>query len=94
MKPLLIGLAALGLATSLSACASSGYGYGHSHRSLAFDTYYDDFYGPYYSGYWGGDGTFYYQTGPRTRWLRDNDHHFRRDAFHGYHGVHSRRHRH
>jgi hypothetical protein len=83
MKELLIAACA---ALALSACASGYGGYG----SLGYSAYYDDAYGPYRDGYWGRDGAYWYSTGPRGPYRRDDGHHFRRDPYNGFHGVHGR----
>jgi hypothetical protein len=76
---------ALGAALALSACAE-GYGYG-PHRGAYGGgdiAYYDNSYGSIYDGYWGGDGAYYYTPARGGAYVRDEAHHFRRDAAEGY----------
>ena len=77
---LTLGAAAL----MLCACVAPG------HETVAvsgggpayYDGWYDGYYGPYTDGYWGDDGFFYYSS--NGGYLRDNDHHFRRDTAPGF----------
>jgi hypothetical protein len=77
-------LLAITAALALSACAED-LGYGPTFGSGL--VYYDSYYGPYYNGYWARDGFFYYAPAPGRPFIRDRDHHFRRDnpgtGFHG-----------
>ena len=54
----------------------------------SYDGFYDDYYGPFYDGYWGADGFFYFSDG-HGGFRRDDEHHFRREATDGFHGVHT-----
>ena len=88
-------------AIGLAACEDTydnGYGYGYGSSSYGYgpygyayvDGYYDNFYGPFYEGYWGPDAYFYYRTAPSSGFIRDDEHHFRRDSVSGYHPFHAR----
>jgi hypothetical protein len=79
--PLVAALALLG------GCADEYFGYGGYYQG-----YYDGYYGPLYSGYWAPDGFFYYSVGRGRPFIRDDAHHFRRDAFTGYHHFRVRDH--
>jgi hypothetical protein len=74
MKPLLIALFAT---LPLAACTT--YGGGRVGASIAYDGFYDDYYGPIYNGYWGEGDVFYYRSGHRGQYIRDDSHHFHRD---------------
>jgi hypothetical protein len=81
---LTIGAAAL----MLCACAGPrhdtvavGVGAGPAY----YDGWYDGYYGPYTDGYWNDDGFFYYSSG--GAFVRDNDHHFRRDTAPGFNHI-------
>jgi hypothetical protein len=83
MKRVFLAAAA---ALALSACADGG-GYGYYPGQTV---YYDDAYGPIYDGYWDND-VFFYSTGRDHHYVRDEGHHFRRDAAGGFHGVRTHR---
>ncbi|MDR3527810.1 MAG: hypothetical protein P4L57_11060 [Rhizomicrobium sp.] len=70
-------LAAIVTMTALTACGGYHHGY---YADSDFDVYYDGQYGAYSGGYWGDDGYFRYSDG-HGNYLRDNDHHFRRERF-------------
>src|SRR5579871_2309183 len=82
---LLAPLAAIAALTlSLAACETY-YAYGY------VDGYYDDFYGPWYDGYWGPGDVFFYRTGPRDHFHRDDGGHFRHmTSGGGFHSFHAR----
>jgi len=88
-------LAAAAALAGLSACATEvaygpgpyGPGPGYPVAAVSWDGYYDGFYGPFYDGFWGADGVYYYRTGPREAWRRDNDGHFAREARNGFQPV-------
>jgi hypothetical protein len=86
MRKMLIA-AALGGMLILPACAEGPY-YGAGYGGA--DVYYDGYYGPYTEGYWGPDAFFYYRGGDGS-FIRDENHHFRREMFGGAHGYHARR---
>jgi len=86
MKKILVATLAAGAALLTAACADDGY-YRHGPMAVSYDGYYDDAYGPFYDGYWGGDGFFYYSSGPGGHFRRDTGHHFRHDNFNGFHSV-------
>ena len=93
MKKLIIAACAAGAALLLSACGDDGF-YHHHHdvAAISWDGYYDDAYGPFYDGYWGDDGFFYYTDAEGHPYHRDDAHHFRHDAFNGFHEVHGHHH--
>jgi hypothetical protein len=64
-------------------------GYGAFGRG--YDAWYDGGYGPYYDGYWQGD-VYWYSPGRGRPYVRDDNHHFRRDRGTGFHGVRGRHH--
>jgi hypothetical protein len=53
-----------------------------------YDGYYDGYYGPMYDGYWGDDSAFYYSGGPGRPFVRDEGHHFQRNAGAGFTAFH------
>ncbi len=78
-------------ALSLGACDDYPmyHHHGPAYADDGYDVYYDDFYGPsFYDGYWDGD-YYYYRTAAGGTYLRDDAHHFRRDAFNGFHSIHA-----
>ncbi len=81
MKRLLLGTCAV---LMLAGCTT----YGRAGGGIAYDGYYDDHYGPIYDGYWGDGDVFYYRSSRHGRYVRDNDHHFRRDTSQGFHQMH------
>ena len=89
MKRLTPVLLAAVAAVSLSACMTT---YGDHHDRMYRLGYYDDAYGPYHDGYWGADGVFMYSTTDGGPYVRDDAHHFRRDANAGYHSFEGRHH--
>jgi hypothetical protein len=98
MKRTLLGFAAAGL---LGGCyygppgpgqgPGPGPGYAGGYAApIGAEAYYDGYLGPapIYDGYWGPGGVYVYRTGPNGPWVRDVDHHFRRDAGPGFRPVH------
>ncbi|HWA00378.1 MAG TPA: hypothetical protein VG841_08690 [Caulobacterales bacterium] len=81
------GLAAVALASALSATACAEYGYGGGY----YDAYYDNYYGPVYDGYWRSN-YFYYRTAPTAVFVIDRDRHFRRHASPGFNHFRYQRH--
>jgi hypothetical protein len=94
MKTVVIAACAASVAMLVAACADedehyrADEGYYAAAGPVGYDGYYDDYYGPFYDGYWGGDGVFYYSTGPDHHMQRDEGHHFRRNSAEGFHPVH------
>ena len=87
MKAFVIAAVA-GAALLTTACANDYYGPRHFHDGRGgYAVYYDDHYGPVRDGRWGEDGYYYYRTGDRDAYVRDDERHFRRDAYEGYHGM-------
>ena len=78
-------------AAALILCGCMGPGPRHEEVAVsvgagpAYDGWYDGYYGPYTDGYWSDDGFFYYSSG--GGFVRDNDHHFRRDTAPGFNHV-------
>ena len=91
MKSLIV----LPLFGMLTACVAYGPGpgpvaVGVAVQPVAYDGFYDDYYGPFYDGYWGRDNYFYYSRGPGYGYIRDYNHHFRRNRWSGFHPVRGR----
>lgn len=90
MKTSLIAIVtALGLASSLAACADD-YGRGPygAYADVDYDAFYDGYYGPFSQGYWGPGDRFYYYDRSSGRYRRDDGRHFRRDGANGYNPIH------
>lgn len=79
--------AVAGAALLTSACADDYYGPRHLRGDRAYSVYYDNYYGPVRDGRWGDDGYYYYRGQGRDDYVRDDAHHFRRDAYDGYRGM-------
>ena len=70
---------------ALAGCVSPGPGPG---GPVYYDGYYDGSYGPLYDGYWGDDNFFYYSGGAGRPFVRDEGHHFQRNAAAGFNSFH------
>ena len=91
MKKHVVSLMGLFIAAAAGLAACVGY-YGGGRGYGTYNGYYDNFYGPVPYGYWGGDGYYYYSRVINGPYVRDDAHHFRRDAARGWRHFHMRGH--